>query len=131
MANLQADYDFLSKLASTDEAGGLAKERAVLLLWFLRNVVGSMTSMLYEFVCDGDEDGGVDGLYLEAGTGDEDRETLVIYQSEYTQSPRQVGPEKLGRLITVAGRFKDADSLEEFLAAGVEAKLERLVAGST
>src|SRR5258708_10658220 len=126
--SLRADYDLLSSLASTDEAGGLAKERAVLLLWFFRNVLGLDDLEAYEFVCDGNDDGGVDGLYLEPGTGDEDIETLVIFQSEYTQSPRQVGPEKLGRLVSIASRFKDADSLQELLASGVEDKLGHLVA---
>ena len=31
----QEMYDLLSQLATLDEAGGLAKERSVLLLWFL------------------------------------------------------------------------------------------------
>jgi hypothetical protein len=125
--NYQADYDFLKRLANTDESGGLARERAVLLLWFLRNVVGVDDLDAYEFVCDGSDDGGVDGLYLESGTGDEDHETLVIYQSRYTESPRQVGPTELGRLISIASHFKDAASLEAFLASGVEPKLQELV----
>lgn len=84
------DYALLRRLASTDEAGGLAKERSVLLLWFLRNVVGLDDLDAYEFVCDGDADGGVDGIYVESSTGDEDHETLVIYQSKYTNGPTQV-----------------------------------------
>jgi AIPR protein len=127
MSNYQAEYDFLQNLANTDESGGLARDRAVLLLWFLRNVVGVDDLDAYEFVCDGPDDGGVDGLYLERGTGDEDHDTLVIYQSKYTESPRQVGPNDLGRLISVAANFKDAASLEAFLAAGVEPKLQHLV----
>ena len=63
-----------------------AQERSVLLLWFLRNVVGIDDLDAYEFICDGDDDGGVDALYLEPSTGDEDHETLIIYQSKYTQA---------------------------------------------
>jgi hypothetical protein len=87
----QSDYDLLAGLASTDEAGGLAKERSVLLLWFLRNVVGLDDLDACDFVCDGDNDGGVDGLYMEPSTGDEDHETLVVYQSKYTTGPTRVG----------------------------------------
>ena len=124
---LQTDYELVAKLATTDEAGGLAKERSVLLLWFLRNIVGLDDLDAYEFVCDGDADGGIDGLRLEPSTGDEDHETLVIYQSKYTEKPNQVGPASLDALPGRADRFKSADALKEFLAEGVEEKLEALI----
>lgn len=122
-----ANYALVSGLASTDEAGGLAKERSVLLLWFLRNVVGLDDLDAYEFVCDGDADGGVDGMYLEASTGDEDHETLVIYQSKYTTGPAQVGPSAFDRLLATASHFKDVNSLDTFLAGRVEPKLRALI----
>jgi hypothetical protein len=85
--SIASDYELLKRLASTDEAGGLAKERSVLLLWFLRNVVGLDDLDAYEYVCDGDLDAGIDGLLLEPSTGDEDHETLVVYQSKYSENP--------------------------------------------
>lgn len=124
---LQADYDLVKNLATTDEAGGLAKERSVLLLWYLRNVVGLDDLDAYEFVCDGDADGGVDGLRLEASTGDDDHETLLIYQSKYTHNPSQVGPTSLDGLLGRADRFTASDALRRFLDEGVEAKLEALI----
>ena len=66
--SIASDYDLLKRLASTDEAGGLAKERSVLLLWFLRNVVGLDDLDAYEYVCDGNLDAGIDGLFLEPST---------------------------------------------------------------
>ena len=45
-------YIFLSSQASVAEAGGLAKEKATLLLWFLRNVVGIEELDAYDHVCD-------------------------------------------------------------------------------
>ncbi len=126
--NRQADYALVSGLASTAEAGGLAKERSVLLLWFLRNVVGIDDLDAYEFVCDGDDDGGVDALYLEQSTGDEDHETLVVYQSKYTQGPTGVGPNAFGRLLSIASQFKTATALQSFLAGQVEPKLRDLIA---
>jgi hypothetical protein len=122
-----ANYALVSGLASTDEAGGLAKERSVLLLWFLRNVVGLDDLDAYEFVCDGDADGGVDGMYLEASAGDEDHETLVIYQSKYTNGPTQVGPSAFDRLLATASHFKHVNSLDTFLAGRVEPKLRALI----
>ncbi len=109
---LAADYELLKGLASTDEAGGLAKERSVLLLWFLRNIVGLDDLDAYEYVCDGDSDQGVDGLYLEQSSGDEDHETLVIFQSKYTTGASQVGPGAFDRLLSTASHFKDAASFD-------------------
>lgn len=126
--NRQADYAVISGLASTAEAGGLAKERSVLLLWFLRNVVGIDDLDAYEFVCDGDDDGGVDALYLEQSTGDEDHETLVVFQSKYTQGPTAVGPNAFNRLLSIASQFKTAAALQSFLADQVEPKLRDLIA---
>jgi len=124
---LQADYELVESLATTDEAGGLAKERSVLLLWFLRNVVGLDDLDAYEYVCDGDLDGGIDGLRLEQSTGDEEHETLVIYQSKYTTKPSQVGPRSIDPLPGRADRFKSAQALQAFLDEGVEDKLEALI----
>jgi hypothetical protein len=110
-----ADYAFLQTQASIAEAGGLAKERSVLLLWHLRNVVGLDDLDAYEFVCDGDQDQGVDGLYLEPSSGDEDHETLEIFQSKYTTSPSLVGETEFGRLLATAANFKNVDSLRQML----------------
>lgn len=123
----KSEYDLVEKLASTDEAGGLAKERAVLLLWFLRNVVGLDDLEAYEYICDGDLDGGIDALRLEDPSGEDEHETLVIYQSKYTESPNQVGPKSIDPLPGRADRFKTAQALREFLAEGVEEKLEALI----
>jgi hypothetical protein len=120
-------YDLLAALATLDEAGGLAKERSVLLLWFLRNVVGVDDLDAYEFICDGDEDNGVDALYLEPASGDDDHETLVIYQSKYTEGPTNVGPSSMTGLISTAAHFSTVESLEALLQGRVEVKLRHLI----
>lgn len=120
-------YDLLAQLATLDEAGGLAKERSVLLLWYLRNVVGLDDLDAYEYICDGDDDNGVDALYLEPSGGDEDHETLVIYQSKYTEGPTNVGPNSLTGLIAAAGHFTTVEALEGLLAGRVEDRLRALI----
>jgi hypothetical protein len=89
-------YELVTGLASLEEAQGLEKERAVLLLWFLRSVVGLEDLDAYDFICDGDDDGGIDALYLEEKQGDDDIETLVIYQSYFSEKPSEVGPTQQG-----------------------------------
>lgn len=123
-----SDYALVSQLAKTDEAGGLTKERSVLLLWFLRNSVGIDDLDAYEFVTDGDLDGGVDGLYLEHSLEAPDAETLVIYQSKYTIHPGQQGVNAIKGLIATAAYFEAADSLREFVVGGLEARLAALIA---
>ncbi|WP_225755196.1 AIPR family protein [Actinotalea sp. Marseille-Q4924] len=120
-------YDLVAELATLDEAGGLAKERSVLLLWFLRNVVGVDDLDAYEYICDGDDDYGVDGLFLEAAAGD-GPETLVVYQSKYTEGPTNAGPNSLHGLISAASHFSTVENLESLLAGRIEPRLRRLVA---
>ncbi len=127
MPTKQEYYDSLSKLAVTAEAGGLAKERAVLLLWFFRNVIGVDDLEAYEYVCDGDDDGGVDALFREPSSGDDNFETLVIYQSKYTEGPTQVGETAVDRLVSIASKFKTEAGLREFLTGRVEDKLRSLI----
>ena len=109
------------------EAGGLAKERSVLLLWFMRNVVGLDDLDAYEFICDGDDDNGVDALFLEPASGDDEHETLVLYQSKYTEGPTNVGPSSLTGLISAAAHFTTVDALEGMLVGPVEEKLRHLI----
>jgi len=120
-------YGLVAKLASLDEAQGLAKERSVLLLWFLRSVVGLEDLDAYDFICDGDGDAGVDGLYLEEKQGEDDVDTLVIYQSYFPTKPSDVGPTKLQRLIAVASHFKSSGALANLLNDQIEAALRRLI----
>jgi hypothetical protein len=121
-------YDLVKRLANTAEAGGLAKERSILLLWFLRNVVGLDDLDAYEFVTDGDDDAGVDALYLEESSGDETHETLVIYQSKYTEAPTPVGPNAVTGLLAASSHFRAHESITEFLSGRVESQLRDLIA---
>jgi hypothetical protein len=127
MPTRDQDYQLIAQLANADESGGLAKPRAVLLLWFLRHSVGLDDLDAYEYVCDGDDDAGVDGLYLEESTIGEDFETLVIYQSKYSQRPSETGSKVLKEFIGTAHHFTNVQSLRELLAQDVEPRLAGLV----
>jgi AIPR protein len=125
--SLADDYKLVTDLARIEEAGGLAKERSVLLLWFFRNVLGLDDLDAYEYVCDGDKDQGIDGLYLEPSTGDDDYETLVIYQSKYTTAPKDQKRSVLNELLGAAPYFKNPESLQELVDGDVEDKLKALI----
>jgi hypothetical protein len=125
--SLAEDYTLLTELASTDEAGGLAKKRSVLLLWFFRNVLGLDDLDAYEYVCDGDKDKGIDGLYREPSSGDDDYETIVIHQSKYTTKVKEEGTSAVTGLLATATHFKDPENLKKLLAGDVEDKLRALI----
>ena len=121
-------YDVIAAQAKTEEAGSLVKERAVLLLWFLRNVVGLGDIDAYDFVCDGDDDMGIDGLFTEPSSGDEP-ETLIIFQSKYTQSADgMVGDTDVDRLVGAAAHFTNSETLSTLLSANLEPSLRQLIA---
>ena len=118
----------LRKQATTDEAGDLAKADSVLLLWFLRNVVGVGEIDAYDFVCDGDDDKGIDGLFLEPSPGDDVAETLAIFQSKYTQQPfAKLGVTEIDRLAGTTAHFESGDSLTRLLESKLEARLRGLI----
>jgi hypothetical protein len=120
-AKQQAHYETLAAQATTDESGSLAKPRSVLLLWFLRNVVGVGDIDAYDYVCDGDDDKGIDGLFVEPSSGDDEAETLVIYQSKYTEGPNgSVGDGDVDRLAGAAAHFSDAVTLRRLLGARLD-----------
>lgn len=123
----KAAFELVSGLASLDEATGLKKERAVLLLWFLRNVFGLDEFDAFDFICDGDDDGGIDALYLEEAQGEDDIETLVIFQSYYPETPKNTGAAKLERLIAAANHFKSKAAITALLAQDLEPALRRLI----
>lgn len=127
MVDVTAAYAALKDQANLAEAGGLAKERAVLLLWYLRTVMGVDDLEAYEFVCDGDEDGGIDGLMLEDADGESNVETLVIMQSKYPVAPNPVGRKAVEGLLAAADKFKTAEGLAAFLAGKVNGQVRSLI----
>lgn len=121
-------YEFLASQANIAEAGGLAKEKAILLLWFLRNVVGIEELEAYDNVCDGDNDQGIDGLFLERGGGEDEPDTLVIYQSKYGDTAAaEVGATDIDRLAGAAHFFTDSNTLKDLLDARIEPSLRQLI----
>jgi hypothetical protein len=121
-------YALVKSQASLQEAGSLNRDRSILLLWYLRNVLGLDDLVAYDYVCDGSNDEGVDGLYLEPRQDEDDADTLVVYQSHYTQAPKDIGPNKLQRLVSIAAHFKDAVSMNDLLNdPKVEPALKRLI----
>ena len=124
MTNEEA-YQLISKVAAPSEREGLKKERAILLLWFLRNVFGIDDLEAYEYICDGNNDQGVDGLYLEQDS--EGQETLVIFQSKYPTTAKNVGENEVRSFVGAVAPFKTEEGLKGMLQGNLEKELHALI----
>ena len=128
MRDIDTHFDSVAQQATLAEAGGLAKPRSVLLLWFLRNVIGIDELEAYDHVCDGDRDKGIDGLFLERGAGEQSPDTLMIFQSKYSESPdAKVGANDIDRLAGAALWFTSQSTLENLMSSGAEPTLVELI----
>ena len=124
---LKKAYSTVAAVAQPSASEGLKKERAILLLWFLRHVYGIDDLEAYEFICDGDDDQGIDALYLEAAEPDDDAATLHVFQSRYPTAAKNVGVNDVKQLIGTLEPVTDAASLKQLLMDGVEPELKRLI----
>lgn len=121
-------YQKLSQFANPDDAEGLAKERAILLLWFLRTVKAIDPADAFEFICDGDDDGGIDGLWMESyETDDGEQYILNVFQSKYPESASQVGENDLATFYGKTEKLQSAASIAEFVAPEKRRQIRDLV----
>lgn len=127
---LREAFDRLEAVANPEEAEGLPKGRSILLLWFLRNGLGLDDIDAYDHVCDGDDDHGVDGIYVESresdlGTGP--LRTVVLFQSRYPTSPKNVGVKDIRDFIGAAQNFQSSKTVKELLGGRLGAELRALI----
>lgn len=122
----QTAYQLVSDVASPNDDEGLKQPRAILLLWFLRNVLGVDDLLAYEFICDGYDDHGIDALWLEGDQATE-KETLVVLQSKYPETLKNVGVNDLKQFVGSAEGLATADGVRGLLNQKVEPALKHLL----
>lgn len=120
-------YKLVSAIASPSDSEGLTKERAILLLWFLRNVMGIDDLEAYEYVCDGDNDQGIDGLFLEAATESNEMDTLVVFQSKYPTSLKNIGVSDVRSLVGTAAPLRTLNGYLSLTGEALEPELRALL----
>ena len=118
-------YDKLSQQVDVAAAGELSKRRAGLLLWFFSVVKGYDEADAFEFICDGDGDGGIDGLLLETHEGA--RDVVTVFQSKYPQGPSMVGDREIAEFIGRGDRLQQVDDLRLLVEPSHRGELRRLV----
>lgn len=120
-------YKDLASIASPSAAEGLKKSRSILLLWFLRHVMGVDDLEAYDYICEGDDDQGVDGLIIEPPAEPDDKATLVLLQSKYPQSPTSVGVNALKHFVGTASSFQTESGIQSLCAGRLEPDLRLLI----
>lgn len=127
MIKLDDAYKLVSEVAVPSAAEGLKKERSILLLWFLRNVFGIDDLEAYEYICDGENDQGIDALYLEQGNADDNTTTLVVYQSKYPEKAKNVGINDLRNFVGSTSALGTAKGIAGLLREKLEPELAALL----
>ena len=79
----------------------------------------------FEFICDGDDDGGIDGLLLETHEGA--RDVVTVFQSKYPQRPSMVGDGEIAEFIGRGDRLQQVDDLMLLVEPSHRGELRRLV----
>ncbi|MCS5514586.1 AIPR family protein [Curtobacterium flaccumfaciens pv. betae] len=121
-------YELVKKVASPTIDEGLKRERSILALWYLRNVVGINDLDAYEYVCDGVDDRGIDAMYKEASGGEEKTETLVLIQSKYPETPKDVSANDVATFIGFSNAFRTVEALDALIEDGpLEPELRSLI----
>jgi hypothetical protein len=120
-------YRLVQGVASPSDSEGLKKERSILLLWYLRNALGIDDLDAYEFICDGDDDQGVDGMYLEQGRDDQEKDVLHLFQSKYPLTAKNIGVNDVRSLIGAAAPFETLGGIEQLLTTPIEPELLALI----
>lgn len=106
-------YQDLVDVARPSPHEGLKQERATLLLWFIRNVFGVDDLEAYDYICDGPDDHGIDGLFLEKGD-DEEADVIVAMQSKFPEKAKNVGVNDLKECVAVAAGFKSDSAYDKY-----------------
>lgn len=121
-------YRRLSKQIDVAVAGGLSKPQAGLLLWFFSVVKGYDEADACEFICDGDADGGIDGLLLETHeTAEGVRYVVTAFQSKYPERPSMVGDGEVAKFIGRGERLQHVQDLKLLVEPNDREELRRLV----
>ena len=120
-------YNDLASIASPSASEGLKTPRSILLLWFLRHVMGVDDLEAYDYICDGHDDQGVDGLIIEPPAEPDDKATLVLLQSKYPQSATSVGVNALKQFVGTASSFRTVSGIQSLYAGSLEPELRVLI----
>ena len=109
---LDLTYDNLQKLVEP-YLGGPRTESHAFLAWFLENVYRLEPTQAEDCVCDGPDDKGVDGIYV-----DQQNNRIDVFQSKISQlDSRTIGDTTLKDLVGTLAQFESKQAIQTLQAA--------------
>jgi hypothetical protein len=98
-------------------------ESHAFLVWFLQHYFRLDDTESQDTVCDGPDDKGVDGIYV-----DENLETVFVFQSKLVQNPkRTLGDTQLKEFVGTLAQFQNPGKIEEIQKTTANAELASLL----
>lgn len=98
-------------------------ESASFLIWYFENYLRLDTTEAIDCVCDQPGDKGVDGIYINEGSG-----TIEIYQSKISQKRgRTIGDTVLKEFAGTLKQFESKETLANLVASAGKADVARLI----
>lgn len=123
MTALNVQYPDLLDLLTPYLAPKKRSESASFLIWYLANYYRLDEVDATDAVCDQTGDKGVDGIYVNEGTG-----TIDILQSKISQKPKAtIGDTQLKEFAGTLGQFSSKANLQKLLDGAGEAEVGHLI----
>ena len=107
--SLNLSYPEILAFLSEHLATGRTESRAFL-AWFLENYYRLETVVAQDCICDGPDDKGIDGIYV-----DNNLETITLFQSRLFQNTdKTIGDRALREFGGSVGQFVEPDGVEAY-----------------
>jgi AIPR protein len=122
ISNLDFSYPAILSLLVRHRVKGRTESRAFL-AWFLENYYRLEDFDALDCVCDGPDDRGVDGIYL-----DENLEAIHVFQSKLLQNnARAIGDSSLKEFVGTLAQFNDPSYVEDVVKTTTNHELAALI----
>lgn len=116
---LELTYNSLQKLVE-QYLGGPRTESRAFLAWFLENVYRLESTEAEDCVCDGPDDKGVDGIYI-----DDQNNRIDVFQAKISQvDSRTIGDTTLKDLVGTLAQFESKGAIETLQESTSNAELK-------
>lgn len=120
--NTDFTYPGILQLISSHLAKGTTESKAFL-AWFLETYYRLESDQAHDAVCDGPDDKGVDGIYV-----DDNLEQIEIFQSKLFQSPaKTIGDVLLKEFSGTLAQFDDPVTVEAIASTTANVELRNLI----
>lgn len=119
--SVDLSYSSLQKLIAPYKPEPRTESRAFL-AWFLENIYRLDSYTAQDAVCDGTDDKGIDGIYI-----DSDSQTIDVFQSKIVQTDKSLGDSQVKEFAGSLAQFNSRESIEEMASTTRNTELAGLL----